>query len=234
MSEYSQNAINTWFDKNKKYDLKQYDVNTIKKMIEDEEETVIFLDEDKKLVNKRLKEVGHQNRLQLETLEKKQVQPELKPEPEPEAVKEEAKVEPLKPIKAQPKTPKALTSYDRNLIDDYVSKIDLDSDLGDQEYSNELQKRKAFIESKSNRLNLDVEKQNAITAKLKKLSEQNEKYNEQGEKLKKELVEKNNTINEQKEELKKQEDVLEHFKQVTVNRRTKYMKTSNLTDPYLD
>ena len=57
---------------------------------------------------------------------------------------------------------------------------------------------------------------------------------EELEKLKKELVEKNNTINEQKEELKKQEDVLEHFKQVTVNRRTKYMKTSNLTDPYLD
>ena len=187
MSEYSQNAINTWFDKNKKYDLKQYDVNTIKKMIEDEEETVIFLDEDKKLVNDRLKEVEHQDRLELKAPEKEQVQPEPEVKPEPLPVQEEAKVEPLKPIKAQPKTPKALTSYDRNLIDDYVSKIDLDSDFGDQEYSNELQKRKAFIESKSNRLNLDVEEQNAITTKLKKLSELNDQYIEQGEKLKQEL-----------------------------------------------
>ena len=47
-------------------------------------------------------------------------------------------------------------------------------------------------------------------------------------------MEKDNLINTQKEELKKQEDVLEHFKNVTVNRRAKYLKTSNLSDPYLD
>ena len=48
------------------------------------------------------------------------------------------------------------------------------------------------------------------------------------------IIEKNNLINKQKEELKKQEDILEHFKNVTVNRRAKYLKTSNLSDPYLD
>ena len=41
-------------------------------------------------------------------------------------------------------------------------------------------------------------------------------------------------INEQNNKIKEQDDVLEHFKNVTVNRRTKYMKTSNLDDTYLD
>lgn len=57
---------------------------------------------------------------------------------------------------------------------------------------------------------------------------------EELERLKKELIEKNNKINEQKGEMDKMEDVLEHFKNVTVNRRAKYMKTSNLKDTYLD
>ena len=35
----------------------------------------------------------------------------------------------------------------------------------------------------------------------------------------KELLDKDKTINEQQTELKKQEDILEHFKKVTVNRR---------------
>ena len=46
--------------------------------------------------------------------------------------------------------------------------------------------------------------------------------------LKKDLTEKEIIINQQKEEIKKMEDVLEHFKNVTVNRRAKYLKTSNL------
>lgn len=57
---------------------------------------------------------------------------------------------------------------------------------------------------------------------------------EELEKLKKELSNKDNIINEQKEEMKKMDDVLEHFKHVTVNRRAQYMKTSNLNDTYLD
>ena len=57
---------------------------------------------------------------------------------------------------------------------------------------------------------------------------------EELEKLKKELVHKENLINKQKNKIKEQDDVLEHFKNVTVNRRAKYMKTSNLDDTYLD
>ena len=49
-----------------------------------------------------------------------------------------------------------------------------------------------------------------------------------------ELLDKDKTINEQQIELKKQEDILEHFKKVTVNRRAQYMKSSNLDDTYLD
>ena len=52
--------------------------------------------------------------------------------------------------------------------------------------------------------------------------------------LKKELVGRDLTIKKQKEELDKQEEILEHFKNVTVNRRAQYMKTSNLNDTYLD
>ena len=57
---------------------------------------------------------------------------------------------------------------------------------------------------------------------------------EELEKLKRELIEARNVIDEQKEEIKKQDDVLEHFKNVTVNRRAQYLKTSNLKDTYLD
>ena len=57
---------------------------------------------------------------------------------------------------------------------------------------------------------------------------------EELEKLKKNLTEKEAMINQQKEEIKKMEDVLEHFKNVTVNRRAKYLKSSNLEDTYLD
>jgi len=57
---------------------------------------------------------------------------------------------------------------------------------------------------------------------------------EELEKIKLELVESKTTINEQKNKIKEQDDVLEHFKNVTVNRRTKYMRTSNLNDTYLD
>jgi len=57
---------------------------------------------------------------------------------------------------------------------------------------------------------------------------------EELEKIKVELVESKTLINEQKNKIKEQDDVLEHFKNVTVNRRTKYMKTSNLNDTYLD
>ena len=54
------------------------------------------------------------------------------------------------------------------------------------------------------------------------------------EKIKKELENKDIIITKQKEELNKQEEILEHFKNVTVNRRAQYMKTSNLNDTYLD
>jgi len=57
---------------------------------------------------------------------------------------------------------------------------------------------------------------------------------EELEKLKKELLDAHNKIKEQNNKIKEQDDVLEHFKNVTVNRRTKYMKTSNLNDTYLD
>jgi|TARA_R110002020_G_scaffold131188_2_gene293452 hypothetical protein len=57
---------------------------------------------------------------------------------------------------------------------------------------------------------------------------------EELEKLKKELKEKNMIIQEQKMKMEEMEDVLEHFKKVTVNRRAKYLKTSNLNDTYID
>ena len=41
-------------------------------------------------------------------------------------------------------------------------------------------------------------------------------------------------IQEQKIKMEEMEDVLEHFKKVTVNRRAKYLKTSNLNDTYID
>jgi len=54
------------------------------------------------------------------------------------------------------------------------------------------------------------------------------------EKNKKELQEKDMLIKKQKTKMEEMEDVLEHFKQVTVNRRAKYLKTSNLNDTYID
>ena len=51
---------------------------------------------------------------------------------------------------------------------------------------------------------------------------------------KEQSLESEKTIGLQKEEIKKQEDILEHFKNVTVNRRAQYLKTSNLNDTYLD
>mgnify|MGYP003626418040 CR=1 FL=1 len=57
---------------------------------------------------------------------------------------------------------------------------------------------------------------------------------EELEKLRVELRESHKLTDEQKNKIKEQEDVLEHFKNVTVNRRAKYMKTSNLNDTYLD
>ena len=57
---------------------------------------------------------------------------------------------------------------------------------------------------------------------------------EELEKLKKEIKEKNIMIEKQKIKMEEMEDVLEHFKQVTVNRRANYLTTSNLNDTYLD
>ena len=57
---------------------------------------------------------------------------------------------------------------------------------------------------------------------------------EEVEKLKKQLLEKENKIIEQLEKIKEQDDVLEHFKNVTVNRRAKYMRTSNIKDTYIE
>ena len=52
--------------------------------------------------------------------------------------------------------------------------------------------------------------------------------------LKSKLTQNEELIKEQRNKIKEQDDVLEHFKNVTVNRRAKYMKTSNLNDTYLD
>ena len=57
---------------------------------------------------------------------------------------------------------------------------------------------------------------------------------EELEKLRGELLESRQLIDEQQNKIKEQDDVLEHFKNVTVNRRAKYMKTSHLNDTYLD
>tara|TARA_R110000824_G_scaffold52896_4_gene146793 strand:- start:7115 stop:7555 length:441 start_codon:yes stop_codon:yes gene_type:complete len=57
---------------------------------------------------------------------------------------------------------------------------------------------------------------------------------EELEKLKKELLEANNLIKKQKNKIKEQDDVLEHFKNVTVNRRAKHLRSSNLNDTYYD
>ena len=57
---------------------------------------------------------------------------------------------------------------------------------------------------------------------------------EELEKLKKELQNKDNLIKEQQERMEQMEDVLEHFKKVTVNRRAKYLKTSNINDTYIE
>ncbi len=46
--------------------------------------------------------------------------------------------------------------------------------------------------------------------------------------------EKEKKIEQQKNKIKEQDDILEHFKKVTVNRRAKYMTSSNLNDTYLD
>ena len=57
---------------------------------------------------------------------------------------------------------------------------------------------------------------------------------EEVEKLKKLLQEKDLKIEEQLEKIKQQDDVLEHFKNVTVNRRAKYLRTSNIKDTYIE
>ena len=57
---------------------------------------------------------------------------------------------------------------------------------------------------------------------------------EENERIKKELQEKDMLIQEQRTKMEEMEDVLEHFKKVTVNRRAKYLKTSNLKDTYID
>jgi len=57
---------------------------------------------------------------------------------------------------------------------------------------------------------------------------------EELEKLKKELQDKGKIIKEQREKMEQMEDVLEHFKKVTVNRRAKYLKTSNINDTYIE
>ena len=57
---------------------------------------------------------------------------------------------------------------------------------------------------------------------------------EENERIKKELKEKDMLIQEQKTKMEEMEDVLEHFKNVTVNRRAKYLKTSNLKDTYIE
>ena len=57
---------------------------------------------------------------------------------------------------------------------------------------------------------------------------------EELETLKKELTQKNLTIKQQSNKIEEMEDVLEHFKKVTVNRRAKFMTTSNLNDTYIE
>ena len=54
------------------------------------------------------------------------------------------------------------------------------------------------------------------------------------EKYKKTIQENEDKVKKQKTKMEEMEDVLEHFKKVTVNRRAKYLKTSNLNDTYID
>ena len=57
---------------------------------------------------------------------------------------------------------------------------------------------------------------------------------EELEKLRGELIESRQLIDKKNNKIKEQDDILEHFKNVTVNRRAQYLKTSNLKDTYLD
>ena len=84
-----------------------------------------------------------------------------------------------------------------------------------------------------NRSNVVVEKE-VIVEKIVTKEVKDEHLIEELEKLKKEIKEKNMLIQEQKTKMEEMEDVLEHFKKVTVNRRAKYLKTSNLKDTYID
>ena len=52
--------------------------------------------------------------------------------------------------------------------------------------------------------------------------------------LKDKLNQANQLIKEQKLKMEEMEDVLEHFKNVTVNRRAKYLRTSNIKDTYIE
>ena len=78
-----------------------------------------------------------------------------------------------------------------------------------------------------------VEKE-VIVEKIVTKEVKDEHLIEELEKLKKEIKEKNMLIQEQKTKMEEMEDVLEHFKKVTVNRRARYLKTSNLKDTYID
>jgi len=78
-----------------------------------------------------------------------------------------------------------------------------------------------------------IEKE-VIVEKIVSKEVDNTELLEELERIRKESELKDIKITEQKEELDKQEEILEHFKNVTVNRRAQYMKTSNLNDTYLD
>jgi len=78
-----------------------------------------------------------------------------------------------------------------------------------------------------------VEKE-VIVEKIVTKEIDNSELLEKLEEYKKTDQEKDNKIKQQQNKIKEQDDVLEHFKNVTVNRRAQYMKTSHLDDTYLD
>jgi hypothetical protein len=80
---------------------------------------------------------------------------------------------------------------------------------------------------------IEVEKE-VIVEKIITKEVKDQHLIEEVEKLKKELREKDIKIQEQLSKIEQQDDVLEHFKNVTVNRRAKYLKTSNIKDTYIE
>ena len=186
MSEYTQNKINNWFDKNKKSDLTQYSAEFIKKRIEDEEDVNIFVDGDRNLLNKKLRENKVPGRIKLWEEESTPVVAEPK-EPAKAAEPKESKPAPapatesVKAEKAPPLEIKdaELSAYDRNLIEGFVAGADIEGGLGDEQYLKEIRVREEYVLARGKRLQENDEKRKGLEEKLKDLAGKHDEYNKQ-------------------------------------------------------